>query len=144
METMKLMDMTICVIDPTGPWLWNLYPDIDSAYKKCYELNNELLDKDEQGRYFVGNCEQFKQMQKEKHLTGIIHKSTESEFWEMIEVLPPLNWQRGTVETFCMSEFMVGPYTSQYGCYNGQYVSKMVDYYDPSTYIKAEDFKNAV
>ena len=133
----NITDDAICVIDKEGPWVWDFYTTKDSADKKCADLNETSNEK----TYFVGTYADMTQMEKEKYLTGKVNKVTKEIFYEMLEILPPLQWEdNGVFERFCMSEFLVSNYTEQYGHFNDKYISKTVDFYDKSTYIKVDDF----
>ena len=130
-------DDTICVIDKVNSWVWDFYPTKESAEQKCAELN-EISNKK---TYFVGTYADVTQMEKEKYLTGKVNNVTKEIFHEMLEILPPLQWENnGVFECFCMSEFLISNYTEQYGHFNDKYISKTVDFYDKSTYITIEDF----
>jgi hypothetical protein len=65
---------------------------------------------------------------------------TAEQFDYFLNVLPPLRWSRGAIETFFMSEFTTSNITVQYGHRNDRYIRKNVRYGDSSTYITLEDF----
>jgi hypothetical protein len=71
-----------------------------------------------------------------------LHKITETEFWEALEVLPPLQWHTvERLERFLMSEFYSGVMTTQYAQYNNNYACKLVDAYNKDSWITKEDMK---
>lgn len=69
---------------------------------------------------------------------------TEERWHDMLNVLPPMRWRTELgVETFCMCEYTWGNITDQFGRMGDKYIRKPVDMSDPSTFITAEDFKEA-
>lgn len=86
----------------------------------------------------VMSYEQFKQLERNKILTGEVTEITKEHFNEMMDVLPPLYWcNHHNVEMFCMSEMYSGSYTNQYAydLVNGKYYTAMVDSLDSGTWI---------
>jgi len=91
--------------------------------------------------------EQWFQMERE-HLLGAgnnpLKMETYREFMDALEVLPPEQWvQVEGFETFLMSEYWTGSYTTQHACvtYQGKHIcaSRMVDARDRSTWITREE-----
>lgn len=81
---------------------------------------------------------EFRALEREKLLGQPLKEIDEDQFYEMLNVLPPIGWtQHKGVEIFCMSEFYTGPYTNQYAHdkTTGKYYTKLVDYTDRSTWI---------
>jgi len=87
-------------------------------------------------RYTVTTYDDFLKRQRDHLLNKPLRLITEERFYEMLDVLPPLAYTRHHgVLRFCMSEFLTGPYTTQFAEYNGKHYEKIVDYYDRSTWI---------
>lgn len=130
----QINDNTICLIDIVGPWIHDFYKNTIDASAKLSRLGKP-------SNYIVGTVAEFEQMQRDKYLTGKVHVIDKEHWWEMLEILPPLRWERErVVETFMMSEFLVSSFTEQYGKLGDKYICKTVDYNDPSTHIKISDF----
>ncbi|MGL5436016.1 MAG: hypothetical protein ACRDBO_11535, partial [Lachnospiraceae bacterium] len=65
-----------------------------------------------------------------------LKETTEEQFEEALNVLPPLKWCTiDGIEMFCMSEMYTATYTNQYARYEGKYYKKMVDVTDKSTWL---------
>lgn len=82
--------------------------------------------------------EEFKKREREHILSIPMYEISEEEFYEMLNVLPPIGWIcHKNVEIFCMSEFYTGSYTNQYAHdkNTGKYWAKLVNYTDKSTWI---------
>lgn len=56
---------------------------------------------------------------------------TKAEYWENLEVLPPINYDDGF---FMMSEFWTGSYTRAYRKVGDKYYTRMVDALDRTTW----------
>lgn len=63
---------------------------------------------------------------------GQFKECSEEYYYEMLEVLPPLNWSENS---FFMSEFDTGTITSQFVKHNGKYYCGSVDYCDKTTWF---------
>lgn len=134
---MTIRDTTSCIVETKGNYIYSFYNNLGDAIEKLHEL-----EKKEPGIYEITNYLTFTIRERRKWLTGIITEIDEDKFWYALEVLPPLKWHdNGVLETFCMSEFMTGPYTEQYASFNGKYYVKMVDYFDSSTHIMIEQLQ---
>jgi hypothetical protein len=88
--------------------------------------------------------EQWYKMERE-HLLGNaeLHMETYREFMDALEVLPPQKWtNREGFETFLMSEYWTGSYTTQHACvtHQGKHICacRLVDARDKSTWITRE------
>jgi hypothetical protein len=67
-----------------------------------------------------------------------VSETTEAEFWEMLETLPPAGWKRdATGESFKMSELYSGNITSIYACIKGHYFTLRDDIRTPHAEIIA-------
>ena len=76
------------------------------------------------------SVDDFKKEQ-EKTLLRDAQEITEDEYWEMLEVLPPLEMGKNY---FIMSEFFTGSYTRQFYKKEGKYFTKMIDYKNKDTW----------
>ena len=88
--------------------------------------------------YVIMTLAEFRKLEREKYLSKPLRESNKSEYWEMLEVLPPEKWVTiDNVNMFCMSEHYTGLYTMQYAHDRNtdKYYSKMVDVTDQSTWI---------
>lgn len=65
---------------------------------------------------------------------------TSERFFDMLEILPPCNWKRGSIESFYMSEFTTGTITQQFAKMGNVCISKYIDIRDKETFITANDF----
>ncbi|MHA1220158.1 MAG: hypothetical protein ACTSQB_00315 [Candidatus Heimdallarchaeota archaeon] len=133
----NVTNQTLCVVDTKHMHIYNFFSEKKSATNKMDELNlAEGVENHE-----IMNFGTFLEKEKVFWITGEVHRITRSDFWNHLEILPPMNWKNdGILETFMMSEYMTGTFTEQYGSYCGEYISKLVDTTDPSTHIKIEDF----
>lgn len=113
------------------------------VYNFCTSVTAEEKKKDAEQYYKpeeiqVMLYDDFLEIQRAVLLDGEPEEITESEFEEMLDVLPPLYW--GTIngiEMFCMREMYTGTYTFQYAYnkMNDKYYRKMVDAADRSTWL---------
>ena len=69
---------------------------------------------------------------------GTFKEITQEHYWEMLEVLPPVDYANGR---FFISEFYYASVTDQYAQIGGKYYSKRVDYCNRKTWINSEDLK---
>lgn len=104
------------------------YPDRADYWRNCKA-------KYENAKYEVMTLGEYLKKQK-KHLLGEVIETTEEQFNEMLNVLPPMKWCHiDGVEMFCMSEMYTGTYTNQYARIGNNYYTAMVDVLDKSTWI---------
>lgn len=88
--------------------------------------------------YQVMTHNDYKKLEKEYYINKPIAETTEENFYDMLNVLPPIKWVTiNNIEMFCMSEMYTGVYTSQYAYdkINNKYYTKMVDITDKNTWI---------
>lgn len=124
------------VVDTESNYVQNIYDTRQQATVSCEKLNQK------ENKYEIIDFPEYSKRERVKWVTGIITKITEKQFWEMLEILPPIEWyDNGLLETFCMSEMMAGNYTEQYANYNGKYYCKMVDVTDKTTWITITDLE---
>lgn len=80
--------------------------------------------------------DKFLRRQRKYYIERPVQETTEEDFIEHLNVLPPIKWTMiNCVEMFCMSEFWTGVYTSQYAKAGDKYYTAIVDAYDQSTWI---------
>lgn len=90
----------------------------------------------ENAKYEVMSFDEFLERQKKSLTSGEVTETTEENFNEMLNILPPMKWCTiDGVEMFCMSEMYTGTYTSQYARIGNKYYTAMVDVLDKSTWI---------
>lgn len=72
-----------------------------------------------------------------------LKKISKEDWWEMFEILPPMNWcrQQEGLEIFFMSEFFSGNITSEYARDGDNYFTKNVLYNDQKTWISLKQIK---
>lgn len=90
-------------------------------------------------RYSVMTYDEFLALERSAILTSEPEEITAERYNEMLDILPPLAWHTSNgIESFCMSEFYTGSYTSQYAKVKatGKYYTKIVDYRDRSTWLE--------
>lgn len=105
------------------------YPDQADYWKSCKAQY-------ENAKYELMTFDEFLQRQKKHMLSGGVTETTEEQFDEMLNILPPLNWCTiDGVEMFCMCEMYTGTYTNQYARIGDKYYTAMVDVTDRSTWI---------
>ena len=86
--------------------------------------------------YKIMTWDEFEAFQKDYYIGQPIAETTEENFEDMLNVLPPKKWCTiNGVEMFCMSEMLTGVYTSQYAKCNEKYYTKIVDVTDKTTWI---------
>jgi len=135
MHYKKINGKTACIVDMERMRIYDFFETLNNARISCTKLNAE-----ESTNYSILRYGQFLKLEKASILKPAT-KITKEKFWEMLEILPPLNWiQNGEYESFCMSEFWTSSYTQSYGRCDDEYIEKMVDYSDSSTFICYQDF----
>lgn len=108
--------------------------------RRFAEIGGEYFEKcaenERRAKYELMTFDVFLSRQRAAILDCPLIEVTAEEFDDQLGILPPLHFVTiDGVTMFCMSEFYCGPYTAQYAQYNGKYYSKMVDAYDPETWI---------
>ena len=105
------------------------YPDRADYWRSCKAQY-------ENAKYEVMTFGEFLDRQKKAMVSGEVTETTEEQFNEMLNVLPPLKWCTiAGVEMFCMREMYTGTYTNQYARIGDKYYTAMVDVTDESTWI---------
>lgn len=104
------------------------YPN-DDYFRKC-------LAREKKCNYQIMTFDDYLTAKKEYYLSDTVQEISEDEYYENLNVLPPLNWGAiNGIEMFCMSEFYTDSFTTQYAKHNGKYYCKMVDAFDKTTWI---------
>jgi hypothetical protein len=95
--------------------------------------------------YRIVPLEDFYAAERKKMLADPLKRITEEQYWDALEVLPPLRYERldGGCERFCMREFYTNTYTTQYFCCEEGWFCRMVDYCDRSTWITHDEVRKA-
>ena len=84
--------------------------------------------------------EEYKDVEPLHHFSQPLQTTDAERFNEMLEILPPINWERNNdFETFCMVDKEQGPFTRQFARLGGRYATRLVDLYNRSTYITRQE-----
>ncbi|MBR4663912.1 MAG: hypothetical protein IKO93_08560 [Lentisphaeria bacterium] len=112
-------------------------------FRKQWEDSLQTIRETE---YRIVPLEDFYTAERKKMLADPLKRITEEQYWDALEVLPPLHYERldGGCERFCMREFFTATYTTQYfhskeGCF-----CRMVDFADQTTWIMHDEVRKAV
>ena len=125
------------VVENKALWNYLVADTREEAEKEIIKIEKENPGKE----FSILTMEEYREKERAKMLTPI-EETTEKEYNNALDVLPPLAWRRfGELTLFCMSEFTWSTYTIQYGDYKGRYYSKMVNFCDKSTWITEEEIK---
>lgn len=117
--------------------IWNFYPSMEAAELAAPAINA----KEAPEQYAPMSYADYKAAERAQLLGDEPTEITADRFHEMLEVLPPMKWEhRGSFQSFLMSEFLTGVYTSQYAQRghgeSATYWTKLVDATDRSTWMK--------
>ncbi len=127
--------------DGETPSAWNFYPSLEhaqkakDAYEKQELSNHEYFSK---RNYIPMSYEDFTKVQKAFYLKEP-NETTEEDFNDSLECLPPRRWiMNGSFNTFMMSEFTTGTFTSQYlhDLSNNKYWHATIDAADKTTFLE--------
>ena len=117
------------------PSIWQFYPCLDIAASVQTDVNarNTLWP---ERTYTPMLYTDYTAAERAYYLDQPLQEITEAQWTYQHEVLPPLqpHTEQGMYRFLC-SEFMNGPYTSQYAAYQGRYYTRLVDATDPTTWI---------
>ena len=82
-------------------------------FRKQWKESLQSIRKTE---YRIVPIKDFYAAERKKMLSDPLKRITEEEYWDALEVLPPLRYERldGGCERFCMREFYTNTYTTQY------------------------------
>ena len=117
------------------PSIWNFYPDRDAAETALASGTTKFAQEYPAGA-FVMKWGDFEKLQREFWVNSPLLEITERQWWDALEVLPPLKWHtEDGVEKFLMSEFTTGNFTAQYAALNDRYFVKTVDAFDKASWI---------
>lgn len=130
---MSIFDYQFVLACVNPPRVWNFYPTLEAA-----EADRERVNASDRGvTYEPMTYDAYKLAERAVWLADGEREITREKFWQMLEVLPPMNWTRkGDFESFLMSEFTSGSFTEQYARRGEKYYSKTVDATDRSTWMK--------
>jgi hypothetical protein len=123
--------------------VWSYFSDREAAEQELTALNTSEADHRIKDQPFIITDWPTVRMHERAINVTQAQEVTKERYWEMLEVLPPMNWgTRNGIESFFMSEFNTGTYTDQYAQYHDKYYTKGVDYCDSSTWISLDDIRN--
>ena len=107
--------------------------------RKQWEESLQAIQKTE---YRIVPIEDFYAAERRKMLSDPLKRITEEQYWDALEVLPPLHHERlDGWERFCMREFYMNTYTTQYFRCKEGWFCRMVDYCDRSTWITRDEVR---
>ena len=110
-------------------------------FRKQWEESLQAIQKTE---YRIVSIEDFYAAERRKMLSDPLKRITEEQYWDALEVLPPLHHERlDGWERFCMREFYMNTYTTQYFRCKEGWFCRMVDYCDRSTWITRDEVRKA-
>ena len=111
-------------------------------FRKQWEESLQALQKTE---YRIVPLEVFYAAERKKMLADPLKRITEEQYWDALEVLPPLHYERldGGCERFCMREFFTATYTTQYFHSKEGWFCRMVDFTDQTTWITHDEVRKA-
>ena len=95
--------------------------------------------------YRIVRIEDFYAAERKKMLADPLKRITEKQYWDALEVLPPLHHERlaDGCERFCMREFFTSTYTTQYYHSREGWFCRVVDYTDQTTWITQDEVRKA-
>ena len=105
-------------------------------YGTCKSFEDYLTEAKNR-QFKIMTYEEFIELQKNHYNRLPLTEITEDQFFEMMNVLPPIYWRtKNNIEMFCMSEFLTSSFTSQYlhDRTTNKFYHKTVDVTDQSTW----------
>lgn len=135
MEDIRTYEYVLARVGALG--VWNFYPTMEAAALAAPAINA----KEAPAVYAPMSWADYKAAERTQLLGDGEQQITPEKYWEMLGVLPPMKWERkGNFESFLMSEFLTGVYTSQYAQRghgdSATYWTKLVDATDRSTWMQ--------
>jgi hypothetical protein len=139
------LNFVLASLDP--PSIWDFFQTLEDAQAKQEEANTYNVKLEAHGApkrlYEPMAYEKYKAKERDLYLSRPAEPISHERFDEMLEVLPPKNWEnKGDFESFLMIEHWSGPYTQQYARRgkgdDANYWTKLVDSTDRSTWMKRE------
>ena len=111
-------------------------------FRKLWEDSLQTIRETE---YRIVPLEDFYAAERKKMLVDPLKRITEKQYWDALEVLPPLHYERldGGCERFCMREFFTATYTTQYFHSKEGWFCRMVDFADQTTWITHDEVRKA-
>jgi len=110
------------------------YPDNAEYWQSQIDRYSVILA----GGFEAITFDEYDKRQRDKYLNKKPKEVTEKEFYEMLDVLPPLKWIRNErYSMFCVGECTTMTYYAQYlyDKENKKYYTNLVDIYDKSTWL---------
>jgi len=135
MKTSDKIEWVIC----SNNYPNNIYSAPSDTKQQAIYKADQFVAKGTFTSYEIMTFDEFFKRKAERLLTPIA-ETTEENYYDHLECLPPMNWgiNKG-VNSFFMSEFTDGNYTQQYAKKNDKYYSKTVNYFDKETWITNEE-----
>ena len=111
-------------------------------FRKLWEDSLQTIRETE---YRIVPLEDFYAAERKKMLADPLKRITEKQYWDALEILPPLHYERldGGCERFCMREFFTATYTTQYFHSKEGWFCRMVDFADQTTWITHDEVRKA-
>jgi len=111
-------------------------------FRKQWEESLQMI---RETNYRIVPIEDFYAAERKKMLADPLKRITEKQYWDALEVLPPLHYERldGGCERFCMREFFTNTYTTQYFHSKEGWFCRMVDFADQTTWITHDEVRKA-
>lgn len=133
------MEYVLASLVPT-PRAWNLYPTLEAAEQAAPEVNKREHQGTDDMAYKAMSLTEFLEKQRQHYLSDPLVEITEERWWEMLEVLPPLHWERADgVERFLICEAHDASFHHQFAKCDGRYYQRLVCRRDKSTWINREE-----
>jgi hypothetical protein len=134
----NLDDLNWVIAKPESYGVWSFYPDQESARADLEKLTAEKPEEFQTAQVML--FDDWHSGREESYLSAGIQEIDEETYYDMLGVLPPLQWRfEDGVDRFCMSEFTIGRITTQYGRVKRgeteRFFCKPVRFNDKSTYI---------
>lgn len=120
------------------PRVWNFYPTLEAAQAAAPVVNadNAARYPGMYPDYEPMSYDAFAAAQRGHYLDKPITEVTAERWDEMLNVLPPMHWERADgVERFVMSEAIDGLFNEQYARCDDRYFSAVVNRRDRSTWL---------
>lgn len=140
---MLIPDSTIVLACLTPPSIWDFYDDFAIAQSRQQEVNDYNAKLEQHGapprHYEPMTYGAYKSQERDFYLAAPATEITAKQFEKALNVLSPMKWRRtAQYESFLISEFWSGNYTSQYIKVGKRYWEKFVDAHDPTTWMTEE------
>lgn len=131
----RALEFVLAALHPT-PRAWNLYPTLEAAEQAAPEVNKQEHPDTDDHAYKPMSVTVFLEKQRQHYLADPLVEITEERWWEMLECLPPLHWERADgVERFLICEGHDATFHHQFAQCDKRYYQRLVCRFDKSTWI---------